>query len=92
LNNYNCVYDSYQSIPGYDKSNLYFHWVITKSDNYVCEIEEIITNHKPSTILIKEYRLNGIKLFRLDDGNQHCKIWFIKDGMNIIIMWFVEYR
>jgi hypothetical protein len=37
---------------------------------------------------MKEYGLNDIKLFRLNDGTQHCKIWFTKDGINIIPIWF----
>jgi hypothetical protein len=36
-----------------------------------------------------------MKLFRVNEGNQHCKIWFTNDGINIIPMWFkrllVEY-
>jgi LPS sulfotransferase NodH len=46
-------------------------------------------------IKMKEYGLNDMKLFRLNDGNQHCKIWFTNDGINIIPIWYkrllVEY-
>jgi hypothetical protein len=37
---------------------------------------------------MKEYGMNDVKLFRVNDGNQHCKFWFTNDGMNIIPMWF----
>jgi hypothetical protein len=61
-------------MPSYDINSLYFHWDILESDNYVCKVEE--------------YEGNDVKLFRLTDGTQHCKIWFTNDGINIIPIWF----
>jgi hypothetical protein len=69
-------------------SSVYFHWDILESDNYVCEMENVMTNNKSGIVLMKEYELNDVKLFKLNEGNQHCKFWFINDGMNIIPMWF----
>jgi hypothetical protein len=68
------IYDSYNPMPNYDFNNLYFHWDILDNYNYVCEVESIMTNSKSGAILMKEYGLNDIKLFRLNDDNQHCKI------------------
>jgi hypothetical protein len=73
LGNYNGVHDSYQPLGNYDLSNLFFHWDATESDNYVCEIEGVSKNLKSETVLMKEYGLNDVKLFRLNEGNQHCK-------------------
>jgi hypothetical protein len=93
--NVNGVRDSYRPMPSYDISNIYFHWDIMESYNYVCEIEEIMTNNKSATVLMKEYLLNDMKVFRLNDGNQHCKFWFTNKGMKIIPVWYkrllVEY-
>jgi hypothetical protein len=69
-------------------SNLFFHWDVTESDTYLCEIEGVSTNLKSETVLMKEYDLHGIKLVRLNEGDQHCKFWFTNDGMNIIPIWF----
>jgi hypothetical protein len=57
-----------------------------KSDTYVCEIEGVSTNHKSGPDLMKEYGMNDVNLFRMNDGSQHCKIGFTNDGMNIIPM------
>jgi hypothetical protein len=84
LGNYNGVFDNYQPLSNYDLSNIFFHWDIIESYNYVCEIENVMTNNKSGTVLMKEYGLNDLKLFRLNEGNQHCKFWFTNDGMNII--------
>jgi hypothetical protein len=67
-------------------SNIYFHWDVIESYTYVCEIESVSTNNKSGAVCMKEYGLNDVKLFRLNEGNQHCKFWFINDGMNIIPM------
>jgi hypothetical protein len=83
---FNGVYDSYNPMPSYDINSLYFHWDIIKFNNYVCEIENI--NNKSGVILMKEYGLNDMKLFRLNDGTQHCKIWFTNYWINIIPIWF----
>jgi hypothetical protein len=56
--------------------------------NYVCEVEGIMTNSKSGAALMKEYGLNDMKIFRLNDGTQHCKFWFTNDGVNIIPLWF----
>jgi hypothetical protein len=64
--------------------------MIIESDNSVCEIESIITNNKSDSVLRKEYEVNDVKLFRLDNGNQHCKILVTSDGMNIIPVCFLE--
>jgi hypothetical protein len=69
-------------------SNVYFHWDITELDTYVCEIESVMTNNKSGVVLMKEYKLTDVKLFRVNDGCQHCQIWFTNDGVNIIPMWF----
>jgi hypothetical protein len=82
------VYDRYDPLDDCDMSNIYFHWDIMESDNFVCEIESVVTNSKSGVVLAKEFGLNDMKLFRVNDGTQHCKIWFTKDGMNIIPMWF----
>jgi hypothetical protein len=37
--NVNSVYDSYNPMPSYDLSNLYFHWDVMESYNYVCEVD-----------------------------------------------------
>jgi hypothetical protein len=82
-------------LGNYDLRSLYFHWDISESDNYICEVENIMTNSGFGYVKMKEYGLYDIKLFRLTDGNQHCKIWFTNDGINIIPLWFkrllVEY-
>jgi hypothetical protein len=75
-------------MPSNDINSLYFHWDAMESDNYVCEIESIVTNSKSRAVLIKEYGVNDMKVFRLNDGDQHCKIWFTNHGMNIIPLWF----
>jgi hypothetical protein len=94
-NNVDGTYDSYNPMSSYDLSNLYFHWDIMENYNDVCEVEGIMTNSKSGAILMKEYGINDMKRFRLTDGNQHCKIWFTNDGINIIPIWFkrllVEY-
>jgi hypothetical protein len=77
--NDNGVHDSYQPIGNYDLSNLFFHWDVMESDTYVYEIESASTNNKSGDVCMKEYGLNDVKLFRLNEGNQHCKIWFTKD-------------
>jgi hypothetical protein len=82
--NYNGVYYMYEPLDNYDICSLYFHWDILESDNYVCEMECVLTNNKPRPVLMKVYGLNDVKLFRLDKVNQHCKFWFTNDGMNII--------
>jgi hypothetical protein len=84
----NGVCDRYNPMPNYDINNLYFHWDISKSDNYVCEIESVVMNSKSGGVLMKKYGVQDIKLFRLNDGPQHCKIWFTNDGINIIPLWF----
>jgi hypothetical protein len=86
--NYSNINNSYQPLDNYDLSNLYFHWDILDNYNYVCEIESIMTNSKSGAILMKEYRINDMKLFRLNDGIQHCKFWFTNDGINITPIWF----
>ena len=58
-------------MPSYDINSLYFHWDILESDNYVCEIESFTTNSKSGAVLIKEYGVNDMKVFRLNDGAQH---------------------
>jgi hypothetical protein len=78
------TYDSYSPMSSYDLRNLYFHWDAMESDSYICEVEGIMINKKSGAVVMKEYRINDVKLFRLTDGNQHCKIWFTNDGMNII--------
>jgi hypothetical protein len=47
-----------------------------------------MTNSKSGAVLMKEYELHDIKLFRLNDGDQYCKIWFPNNGINIIPLWF----
>jgi hypothetical protein len=84
--NDNGVRASYQPLGNYDLSNLFFHGDVTESDIYVCYIEGVSTNHKSEPVLMKEYGRNDIKLFRVNDSNKHCQIWFTKDGMNIIPM------
>jgi hypothetical protein len=80
-------------MPSYDINHLYFHWDIIEYDNYVCEVEN--TSDNKGIIKMKEYGLNDMKLFRLNDGTQHCKIWFTNDGINITPIWYkrllVEY-
>jgi hypothetical protein len=82
-------------MPSYDLSYLYFHWDVIENYNYVCEIENAVTNSKSGAVSMKEYGLNDMKLFRVNEGDQHCKIWFTNDGINIIPLWFkrllVEY-
>jgi hypothetical protein len=82
--------DRYNPMPSEienDLSNLYFHWDIMENYNYVCERENVLMNSKSGTVKMKEYGLNDMKMFRLNDVTQHCKIWFSNDGMNIIPMW-----
>jgi hypothetical protein len=43
-------------------------------DTYVCEVESVMTNNELEVVLMKEYRLSYMKVFRLNDENQHCKI------------------
>jgi hypothetical protein len=74
-------------MPSYDINSLYFHWDIVESDNYVCEIESVVTNSKSGAVLIKEYGVNDMKVFRLNDGAQNCKIWFTNNGTDIIPLW-----
>jgi hypothetical protein len=57
-------------MPSYDRNNLYFHWDM-ESYNEVCEIENVMTNNKSGTVLMKEYGVNDLKLFRLNDEDQH---------------------
>jgi hypothetical protein len=40
---------------------------------------------------MKEYGLKDVKLLRLNDGTQHCIIWFTNDGINIISLWFKRF-
>jgi hypothetical protein len=77
-------------MPSYDINNVYFHWDIMENYNYVCEIENIMTNNKSGAVMMKEYELNDIKLFGLNDRDQHCKILFANNGMNIIPLWFMR--
>jgi hypothetical protein len=86
--NYNGVYDSYQPLGNYGLSNIFFHWDIAESDTYACVIEGVSPRNKSGIVLMKEYRLNDVKLNKVNEGNQSCKFWFTNDGMNIIPMWF----
>jgi hypothetical protein len=76
-------------------SNVYVYWNRIESDNYVCEVESAMTNNKLCLVVMKEYGVSDMKIFRVNDDTQHCKIWFPNDGMNIIPMWsksiLVEY-
>jgi hypothetical protein len=93
--NYKDIHNSYRPLDNYDLSSLYFHWDIIESDNYVCEVENVVMNSELGGVKMKEYGLNDMKSFRLNEGTQHCKIWFKNDGINIIPIWFkrllVEY-
>jgi hypothetical protein len=59
-----------------------------ESDNHIFEIEEITTKHKSSHVLMKEYILNNVKLFRVNEYNQYFKFWSKNDWMINIPMWF----
>jgi hypothetical protein len=74
--NLNSVYDIYRLIPSYNINNIYFHWDIMEYDNYVCKMKNITTKNKSRPVLMKEYGLNDMKVYRSDNNNQHCKTRF----------------
>jgi hypothetical protein len=82
----NGVYDSYNPMLSYDINNLYFHWDIIEFDNYICEIESVVMNSKSETVLMKEYGLNDINLYRLNDGDLYMIKRFIITFQNFQVI------